>query len=792
MTACLVLLETAAAGDVVLRGRLDGYRGLYPFHVIVLASRDLADPRNPIATATAEPATGLFEARLPDDVGAFYLMGVLDRERFGPSVIASQSFFLRNLPYRPQDVAGVRLLFDLGDMELAHEVRERGLGVSLGLALGLALLIFGAGALLLRRLPRVPLRPTRPPDDRWLPHVLAAATTLPLLAKLGSEAPGLLEFTYLQEALRPVSALALLTDPISAELSHPPLWPLVLRLLASVTRDEWLLRLPSVACHYLLVLAVCRAGRCVDGVGPARMAGLLAGLSPIMVYYGRDATPYALLALLAALSFVAWLEGRFAWLALAQVVGFFVHYTSAVFGLTLVVAEVIRWRRTHDASRARPALIAGLVASVLPLVWAVHFIRTFLASGMSTRLMSADYLPDPGFFDYVARIAAVTFGLPPDVAWAAPAIVAIALRGALALGRRDRHVAALVWLHLAMVVGYVLFVHVMYLRFAGGRVYFAYRWTTVFVPAIALALALGAAVVAERRRWLGLMAALGLLLGPIALAGRILGTPQRPDQWAAAARLDAERRPGDAFAALPALYYAQTFNYAVQAREPADLLAFPTWRDGLYGPLHPRNATLETLAGHLAFERLWVAEFREEMFGTDEFDTSMSQHQLDWLASHLVFDGRWDYAYLRLYRFVVPAAPERAWRDGVLRVDLSEPLRHYRFFPDHLHPQQTGLVQSEDVVRLRLPIVEPLPPRVLVEVQMAAGGPLSASALTIPGVPLTFEARFAGAVWSGSVPVTGPRLDLTLQRDPRLESNQRRTVLTLRLPEAGTSPPAPR
>ena len=120
-----------------------------------------------------------------------------------------------------------RLLFDLGDMEMAFVTRDAGWARAIWLALGLAAFLYGIGFLWVRRLPKEPMRQRQviPPGGRAMVGV-AMLTTIPLLWRLGAEPPELLEFTYLHEGLRPESLLGLLTDPISSQLSHPPLWPL--------------------------------------------------------------------------------------------------------------------------------------------------------------------------------------------------------------------------------------------------------------------------------------------------------------------------------------------------------------------------------------------------------------------------------------------------------------------------------------------------------------------------------------------------------------------------------------
>lgn len=757
----LALIATLAGaqadpGGYWVKGRVEGYRGIYPFHVAVLASRDLADPRNPVAWGTADRDTGRFDIAVHGDLKAFYLLGVLDLERVGLSLNGRQTFFLKNLPYTPDEVKGKRLIFDLGDMEMAHVVRDAGSGSARWFALGLGVLVFGVGFLLYRRLapsPRV-LPPPPPLGGPWL-WAIALGTTLPLLWKLGTESLGLLEFTYVHEALRPPSIAALLFDPISAELSHPPLWALILRTLAHVTRAEWWLRTPSVLLHLGYVLLVYRLGAEVAGRRIGLLAALLGGLAPIVVYYGRDATPYALLGVLSAGALLCVLRERWALFCTLIVLGFFAHYTMAVLGLALAVALVWHHAKERDSGRMRRTLVAFGVIAVLPLGWSVHFIRTFLASGMSTRLMSADYIPDPGFTSYVGQIASIVLGVPPALAVLAPAVLLLVLYGATRTLRAHALFGRIAIVLLVMVVCYLLFTHAMYVQFGGGRVYYGYRWAIVFLPGVAVASAMGLGGLWRRSRALGGVAAAAVLGLGATVDARLVLSPQRPDQWAAARTMHEDERPGDAFCALPAVYYAQTFNYSVYERQPADMLAWPEWHGALFGPFHQHNTTIETLSRNLAFGRVWVAVFHEQMFDTAEFDPEPAEHQVEWLKAHLIPDGEWPLDYLTLYRFKVPRDEAELWKDGHAHLDFAQTTKLFRYFPKLLHTQQTGQIMSDVDVDVRLPVPTGAPDELQVEVEMVAQGQLRAGDLAVDSVPL-HESDGERGRWFDAIPIAGP------------------------------------
>jgi hypothetical protein len=775
----LSIATPVAASDAYVKGRLQGYRGLYEFHIAAMPSRDIADDAGVLAWSTADRETGKFDLVLPPGTKQVYLMGQLDLERMGPRLNGSMTFFLRKLPVYPEDHLNERLLFDLGDMEMAFVTRDAGWNRAVWIALGLAALLYGIGFLWVRRLPSgsAPVRPVIERGGRAL-YGIALATTLPLLWRLGAEPPELLEFTYLHEGLRPESLLGLLTDPISSELSHPPLWPLLLRLMSAVSREEWWLRSLSVLAHFVMAFPIYRLGAYAGGRRMGLMAALIGGLLPVTFYYGRDATPYAFLACFSATAAMAAVEERWRLFSATLVVGFFCHYTIAVLGVTLGLAMFAASLRGNKG-RYRRALIAFGWVCPLPLLWSVHFIRTFLASGMSTRLMSLDYLPDPGFVEYVSHFASIVLGVPPEIRVLAPIPLVVASIGVTHLWRSKRVLARIVGLQLFMVVAYVLFVHAMYMSFAAGRVFYAYRWSSVFLPAVAVAMSAGLAWIAAKNAWLGRLIAIAAVVSFAFQDVRVLLSPQRPDQRQMVERMQAERQPEDAFTALPAVYYAQLMNYALFEREPEDLLAWPRWTDGLYGPFHARNTTIETLSKHLAFRRIWVAAYDEHMFGTRKFDPVTSAHQLEWMQKNLVPDGRWDYPYLTLYRFKVPVAADDFWTvDGTAVLDFSQEMKLFRYFPQHLHTQETGLIRSAAETHIRVPAPATNVPTVSVVIELMLGRDATADELRVQGRETRFEAVVGGGRWHVSIPVLQPFVEFVMERGPKATEDQRNIIVT--------------
>ena len=781
--------ETADTQGWWVKGKIQGYQGLWPLHVAALQNRDFTHPDNPIGWTQVDEETGKFDLFIPGkDVDSIYLLAQLDRDRTGPRLSGNQLFFLQKTPFNKSQFENKRLLFELGDMELAHLIREGNPWHAPMVALGLALLLYGIGFLWVRRLqPTTRTEHTAIPTAGWPLWLIAIGTTVPLLPQLGLESLELLEFTYLHEGLRPKSVIALMTDPISAELSHPPLWPLVLRSLSAISQAEWWLRFPSVLCHLSVVFVVYRLGAHGGNRKRGLLAAALIGIAPIPFYYGQDASPYAWLTLLSASCTLCALREHWKRFAALVILGFFTHYTMAVLAIGIALALLWQWRRDRDDGRMRRAILSYGWICILPLIWSVHFIQTFFASGMSTRLMSADYLPDPGFVSYIGHFLAVVLGLPPEAAIASVAMLLLVIWGATKLKHQTPLLGRLVAIQLALLFGYVLFVYAMYMRFADGRVFFAYRWTSIFLPVVALGSATGLIALWNIRKWIGASAATLVVGAALAQDVRLVTQPQRPAQEEAAQFIRQQSQPGDAFCALPAVYYAQLINFHIEEGQPKDWMAWPHTTGHLYGPFHQRNTTIESLSQNLALNRIWVAVYHEQMFGTRKFDSATSDHQLAWLKANLDFDpttDKFSFDHLDLYRFHVPHEPQdpelHAWKSGELVLDFSKRLQLFRYFPDLRHTQATGSILSLKTVAVRIPPPPSKNSMLTLEITVRARKPIQATDMLIPGVSLTFSAMDDGGVWRGQLPSSTDRIDFSIRRSEHLAAVHSNTIVRLR------------
>ena len=141
-------------------------------------------------------------------------------------------------------------------------------------------------------------RDERATTSEWL--ALLAVSGLALVIRLfwiGQSSLEHLEVTYLFEAVKPESLLGVVTSRQAAEQMHQPLYTLFLRGWAEVRLDEtWLRITTAVFATGCIPLAHALVRREL-GASRALLLAALTAASPLLVWYGRDASPYALLAL---------------------------------------------------------------------------------------------------------------------------------------------------------------------------------------------------------------------------------------------------------------------------------------------------------------------------------------------------------------------------------------------------------------------------------------------------------------------------------------------------------------
>ncbi len=355
---------------------------------------------------------------------------------------------------------------------------------------------------------------------------------------------------------------------------HPPLYYLALRGWRELLGEtEFGLRALSAYAGVLTVAAVMALGRRGDltpgrqdaraqglvgrGVASLRpgdwaltssaVAGLLAAVNPLLVYYSQETRMYALLALLAALSAWAllnWLDGarRSRGWAAAYILllagGVYTHYffpaviiaQGAVVALWWLRPDWVTDRVIVDRRARRKQLLtwAGMaaIAGMLYAPWVPIFLRQIGGRSGAPAALAA-------FAAAGARWLALgsTVG-PQEATWAIAAFVALVVLGAAVGGRRSATPLLLAAIPLVFMYG------------VGATDPAFFKFMLVVVPFLAVLMG-----PAWRGRWPGRILAVALtvavLTGSLLSLGHLYGDPAfaRADYRGLAARIAAEAHP---------------------------------------------------------------------------------------------------------------------------------------------------------------------------------------------------------------------------------------------------------
>jgi hypothetical protein len=546
-------------------------------------------------------------------------------------------------------------------------------------------------------------------------------------------------------------------------------------------KSEIWLRMPAVISSLLAAFVVFRfASRATGRVSVGWLAALLVTLAPLSMRYGRDLTPYSLVGLLSLAStyffYAALTTGeRCHWrrYAITCVAAFFLHYFTLFLFLGHFLALLWIWLRSgrgpYWTERFHQALGWIAAMAVLPALWGSQVIRAFIISEQDNIVTQAVYNPDVGFFPYLAGHLRVMVGLPPEMSWALWPLVLLLVVGYIWLIKDHPVLGHLLLIPVLLLFGLLVFVYLLHMEAFGGRIYFGWRWLRPYTMCVAIPAAY-AMVRPLTPKLRGLVLALGLVMltGVAWAGGRSALTRQRPAQMAAVNQLTSQIRDGDVIAVLPAAFYSPGFGYYLHNKAERYIDSRPIgWefvtkksggRARAFGPLRNFGIPLESLAGHVDMNRLWVALFREEIFGQPEFDPRVAEHVKAHLDQTLVPVKRWRYPRMDLLLYEVPAF--QPFDGKSVRLDLRALHRHLRWLPDALDPYGLYLaMRGEKALRIRIPIRTQGPP---ISFRITGAG-LGAQAADLNSKNTTL--RFNNGIWSGLLSTEkGGFVDLTLTR----------------------------
>lgn len=208
------------------------------------------------------------------------------------------------------------------------------------------------------------------------------------------------------------------------EREHGPLYYAAQLAARAFGHNEWAGRLPATLFGLAAIPIVFGAARAAGGWVAGIAAAIVLAVSPLHVYYSRDARPYALLMLLTAVLLLAMLRNRNG-LAVAAIVALL--YTTAVAApLLLAAAAICLYRRMWIAGGA-----AAIAAAIVPLLYRgeAHPGPSSMDEHIVRRIVRALTVTARGVEGHEVMIAI---------------LFTFAILGAVVLARRDRNAAAIV------------------------------------------------------------------------------------------------------------------------------------------------------------------------------------------------------------------------------------------------------------------------------------------------------------------------------------------------------------
>jgi hypothetical protein len=306
-----------------------------------------------------------------------------------------------------------------------------------------------------------------------------------------------------------------LYDGLTSDLTHDqhPFFFFLLQgvLLRLAGQSEVVLRFPSVMAVTLLVPTVWSFARAfvrrgIMAASAPMWAALLAAVHPFFLWYGQEARPYALWALLALLSTYCLLRateqtateqraGRGWWIgyAISALIFYSTHY-YAVFLLPVQALLIFQWLWARSRRGAMLALAGALAAGA--------GVGAFAYWSIVIRQGGGGNFPEvPWQSLFPDLLNAFSLGLSVDLAnvwWLDVIFGAVALVGAVACLRNRERIRAGGWLPVALVVGPIIVLLVAMLVYPA---YMNARHMSLIGGGFLLLLGAGLGQITQQGRW---------------------------------------------------------------------------------------------------------------------------------------------------------------------------------------------------------------------------------------------------------------------------------------------------
>jgi hypothetical protein len=271
---------------------------------------------------------------------------------------------------------------------------------------------------------------------------------------------------------------------VGFEPENGPLYYASQALMRAFGSSEFAGRFPAALFGLITIPLLWLAGKHTEdhGIGAALLA-----MSPLAIYYSREARPYALMMMLTAVLIVALLRG-WSVIAIALAMVYTAAAVAPVLLAALIVVIVDLWsggplgRRVLATNRRPRAAAAPLVIALIAL--------PFLYRGAAQPAGNAS--PLYFNFDSLVRNLSVTALSSHFGGRAAIALLLLAIIGALALAKRDRRTAIIV-------IGMAILPIVIALTaLVAFKRWYAIRYLTPVLPAYLLLAGAGIAFIARR------------------------------------------------------------------------------------------------------------------------------------------------------------------------------------------------------------------------------------------------------------------------------------------------------
>jgi len=551
--------------------------------------------------------------------------------------------------------------------------------------------------------------------------IILAAALLRLL-HLDAESLEHLEATYLLGGSAAPSLFWSFFSRVGIDQGHQPLYHGILYLWSKITGSSLAAgRLFSALAGLGTLPLLFFFGKRIAGRNEALLAILLLAVAPLHVWYSRDLTPYTWMALFSLANYYflysAGESGRSRHLAGYLVSGALLFYTH-YFGVGIIVAGFCytainlfdsrgdparrnRWIRVAAAS----ALLLVIILAWFPMFAETNRVQQYIHS--CERDIKRPATPFEG-----RAILGLFFGSGSETVWPLFILLPISAAAFYHVFRTRRRLFLLVFPPLLVCAGMNLVYWKMTHFHNKGLASNEIRHSLDMLPYLHLILAAWVVDTFKTARdgisrsrpqesregpghgiirsgpktLLTRITSAGVVILLLALNGNwlvsLLDAPVKSDIRGACNHVRNGLRDGDAVAVLPIFFYSHQGIYHLLDGEEADfrgLMAAPAWHplpgEGEYfAVLSDFDLPYTDALSSLFFDRLWIIDIRDRLFGAEVFSSRSAEFVLAWLESgaDLVETAEYNNVKVHLFEGPVEGAGRGAWKEGVFKLTPGE------------------------------------------------------------------------------------------------------------------------